>query len=214
MDPTPLLILGAGAFASEVADLVAEIPGLRLDGFVQNLERGRGLESKEGLPVFFVDDIARFCATHLAVCAVGTTHRSGFIAQVSALGMGAAVVVHPTARVSGQSRVGEGSIVSVGSVIAAHTRIGRHVIVNRGALIGHHVTIGDYVSIGPGVNIGGSCHIGEATYVGIGATILDDLTIGAHSVVGGGAVVTRDVPDHVLVVGVPARVVKEGIPGK
>jgi acetyltransferase-like isoleucine patch superfamily enzyme len=48
----------------------------------------------------------------------------------------------------------------------------------------------------------------------MGAIVIDHITIGSHSVIGAGAVVTTDVPDHVLVVGMPARVVKENIPGK
>jgi acetyltransferase-like isoleucine patch superfamily enzyme len=48
----------------------------------------------------------------------------------------------------------------------------------------------------------------------MGAVVIDHITIGSHSVIGAGAVVTKDVPDHVLVVGVPARIVKEGIAGK
>ncbi len=56
--------------------------------------------------------------------------------------------------------------------------------------------------------------IGEATYIGMRAIVIDHITIGAHSVVGAGAVVTMDVPDHVLVVGMPARIVKENIAGK
>jgi serine acetyltransferase len=48
----------------------------------------------------------------------------------------------------------------------------------------------------------------------MGASVIDHINIGSHSVIGAGAVVIRDVPDHVLVVGVPARIVKEGIEGK
>jgi acetyltransferase-like isoleucine patch superfamily enzyme len=48
----------------------------------------------------------------------------------------------------------------------------------------------------------------------MGAVVLDRITVGVHSVVGAGAVVTRDVPDHVQVIGVPARIVKENIRGK
>jgi acetyltransferase-like isoleucine patch superfamily enzyme len=48
----------------------------------------------------------------------------------------------------------------------------------------------------------------------MGAIIMDHLNIGAHSVIAAGAVVTSDVPDHVQVMGIPARIVKENIEGK
>lgn len=209
-----LLILGTRSFAAEVADLVSEIPGFQLAGFVENMEPERCQEPLEGQPVIWVDDVADLANSHYAVCALGTTHRSRFVEQAAKHGIPFATLVHPTVRVSSKSSLGEGTIVSVGTIIAALTKVGRHVIVNRGALIGHHTTIGDYCTIGPGANIAASCRIGHATYVGMGAVVLDHLTIGAHSVVGAGAVVTKDVPDHVQVVGVPARIVKENIQGK
>jgi acetyltransferase-like isoleucine patch superfamily enzyme len=48
----------------------------------------------------------------------------------------------------------------------------------------------------------------------MGAVVIDHRKVGAHSVVGAGAVVTEDVPDHVLVVGVPAKIIKRNIEGK
>jgi acetyltransferase-like isoleucine patch superfamily enzyme len=56
--------------------------------------------------------------------------------------------------------------------------------------------------------------IGDRTYIGMGAVILNSLTIGSRVVVGAGAVVTKDVPDGVQVLGVPARITKEGIDGR
>jgi acetyltransferase EpsM len=210
----PLLILGTRTFAVEIADLAGDIPGVRVAGFVENMDRDRCRETLEGLPIFWVEALAELAQTHAAVCALGTTHRSRFTDQVAAYNIPFATVVHPRARVSAKSVVGEGAIVSVGAVIAARSRIGRHVVVNRGALVGHHTIIGDYVTVGPGVNVAGNCRIAEATYLGIGAVVVDNVCVGAHAVVGAGAVVTKDVPDHVLVVGVPARIVEENIPGK
>jgi acetyltransferase EpsM len=213
-DARPLLLLGTRLLASELADLVSEIPEFKLVGFVENMERERCAEELEGLPIHWVDDTADLIDTHWAVCALGTTHRSRFVEQAANLGFRFATLVHPSSRISSQSSVGEGGIISPGVIIASHTRLGRHVFVNRGVLIGHHNRIGDYVSIMPGANIAGACHIGEATYVGMGALVLDHVRIGAHSIVGAGAVVNKDVPDHVQVVGVPARIVKENITGK
>jgi acetyltransferase EpsM len=210
----PLLILGARTFAVEIADLAGDIPGVRVAGFVENMDRNRCREKLEGLPIFWVDALAELAQTHSAVCGLGTTHRSRFTDQAAAYNIPFPTLVHPMARVSLRSVVGEGTVISVGAVIAARSRIGRHVVVNRGALIGHHTVIGDYVTIGPGVNVAGNCRVGEATYIGVGAVVVDNLCIGAHAVVGAGAVVTKDVPDHVQVVGVPAKIVKENIPGK
>ena len=48
----------------------------------------------------------------------------------------------------------------------------------------------------------------------MGAIVLDHVTIGAHAVVAAGAVVTRDVPDRVQVMGMPAKVTRENIDGR
>jgi sugar O-acyltransferase (sialic acid O-acetyltransferase NeuD family) len=209
-----VLILGTRALADEVWDLISDIPGFEVTAFVENMDRDRCGETLEGLPILWIDDIAPYAETHKAICALGTTHRSRFIEQAAALGLGFATVVHPSARISTHSSVGEGSIISAGVIVATRTEIGRHVFINRGALVGHHTQIGDYVSIMPGANIAGKCHIGEATYVGIGAIVIDGITIGAHSVVGAGSVVTQDVPANVQVVGVPAVIARENITGK
>lgn len=51
-------------------------------------------------------------------------------------------------------------------------------------------------------------HIKRNCWIGAGATILPGITIGENSVVGAGSVVTKDVPDNSIVVGNPARVIK------
>ncbi len=213
-DTRTLLILGTRTFAVEVADLAGDVTGIRVAGFVENMDAARVGTRLEGLPVHWVDELATLGRSHVALCALSTTRRSRFVEQAASLGMRFTTLVHPTARVSRTAEIGEGAIVSAGAIIGAHARIGRHAIVNRGALIGHHTAIGEYATLGPGVNIGGCCAIGEATYVGIGAIVLDKLAIGRGSLVGAGALVTKDVADRVQVMGVPARVTREGIDGR
>ncbi len=210
---TPLLILGTGIFALEIAELASENSGYRLAGFVENMEPEKCKEKIQGLPIYWVDEVASMARSHKAICALGTTHRKRFTDQIDALGMSFATLVHATATISPNTTLEEGVIVCAGVIIATHSRLGKHVRVNRGTLIGHHTHIGDFVTIQPGANIAGLCHIDEATYVGMGAVVLDRIKIGAHSVIGAGSVVTKDVPDNVQVVGTPARVVKENIEG-
>ena len=70
------------------------------------------------------------------------------------------------------------------------------------------------MTISPGANIAGRVIIGDRTYVGMGAIVLDSLTVGRGAVIAAGSVVTRDVPDHVQVMGAPARVTRERVEGR
>ena len=113
---------------------------------------------------------------------------------------------------------------AVGDVIIGdHTRVGLH-----NTVIGP-VTIGNHVNLAQGITVtalnhnfadkdhrideqGVSTHpvmIGDDIWIGANAVILPGVTIGNHSVVAAGAVVTKDVPPHSLVAGVPAKKIKE-----
>ena len=200
-----IVILGAGFFAEEIADLISRIEGHKLIGFVEGLERDRCRQPLLGLPIHWIGNLESLRHSCRAVCAVGSPKREAFIQQAGAGGLEFTTVIHPSAQVSTTTSLGEGSIICAGVVVGAHTAVGRHVIVNRGALIGHHVHIGDYTTISPGANIAGKTTIGSGTYVAMGAIIIDGISIGSHCLIAAGAVVTRDVPDGARVAGVPAR---------
>ena len=209
---SPLIILGTGKFAEEIADYIHGSPKWSLAGFIEGVDRDKCDTEFLGRPVTWVDDTSKLSSECVAICAVGSTRREEFIARSGAAGLRFATLVHPSAQVFASATLSEGVIVGPGAVIGARTHIGAHAIVNRGCLIGHHVDIGSYVTLGPGCNIAAKVRIGKASYVGMGVTIIDGVEIGAACAIGAGALVTRSLPDQVRAVGKPARVLKRGIP--
>jgi UDP-2-acetamido-3-amino-2,3-dideoxy-glucuronate N-acetyltransferase len=157
------------------------------------------------------------------------------------------VRIHPTAEVSDQAVIGDGTsiwhlvqvregvhigkkcIVGKDVYIDFDVQIGDHVKIQNSALIYHGATIEDGVFIGPqacltndryprsitpdgslkGADdwVVGPILIRYGASVGAGALILPDVTVGRFAMVAAGSVVTRDVPDHALVLGIPAKVV-------
>jgi len=96
-------------------------------------------------------------------------------------------------------------------------RIGAGVFIDHGTgvVIGETCVVDDDVSILQGVTLGGTGKqsgdrhpkVGRGVLIGAGSKILGNVRIGAGAKVGAGSVVLKDVPPHVTVVGVPARVV-------
>ncbi len=117
--------------------------------------------------------------------------------------------IYPSAIISGYVSIGKGTVVMQGAIIQSSVTIGNHCIINTGASVDHDCHIGDFVHISPHATLCGNVSVGEGSQVGAGAVVIPGIKIGKWSLIAAGAVVLKDVPDNVLVLGNPARVVKK-----
>ncbi len=155
------------------------------------------------------------------------------------------VTIHPTADVSPQAKIGEGTRIWHQAQVREGARIGRDCVIGKNVYIDRDVTIGNQVKLQNNVSVYHGVQIEDGVFVGphvcftndkwprainpdgslkgdadwkvsetcvrygasigAGAVILPGVTIGRFAMVAAGAVVTRDVPDHGLAMGVPAR---------
>ena len=134
--------------------------------------------------------------------------------------------IHPSAwvadsaQVIGKVQLAEDASVWYGAVLRADNdwiRIGRASNVQDGSVL--HTDTGIALAVGEGVTIGHQvmlhgCTIGDGTLVGIQSVVLNGARIGRWSIVGAGTLVPegKEYPDGVLLVGSPARVVRELTP--
>ena len=83
--------------------------------------------------------------------------------------------------------------------------VGEGSLLNTRSMIHHDVTVGRYCDISPGATLLGGVKVGDYSHIGANATILPNVDIGKNCIVGAGAVVTKDVKDHMVVAGNPAK---------
>ena len=117
--------------------------------------------------------------------------------------------VHSTSIIDDISKVDCGTAVFHGVTIQRDSFIGKHCIINTNASVDHDCIIEDFVHLAPSATLCGNIKVGEGTIIGANATVLPNITIGKWCVIGAGAVITCDIPDYSIVVGVPGRTIKK-----
>ena len=150
---------------------------------------------------------------------MSTIHPSSDV-QTSSIGQGTRVwqyvVILP------QAQIGADCNICSHCLIENDVVVGDRVTVKSGVQLWDGLRIADDVFIGPNVTFSNDRFPRSKQYpesfpqtlvkrgasIGANATILPGITIGEHAMIGAGSVVTKDVPDHALVLGNPARVVR------
>jgi UDP-2-acetamido-3-amino-2,3-dideoxy-glucuronate N-acetyltransferase len=168
----------------------------------------RSTASREAPPPAEIGAGARICAG--AVVLAGAS-------------IGAGAVVGDQAHVRERTSIGEGSVVGRGSAVDNEVRVGARVQIQTGCYVTAFSVIEDDVFVAPGVTLTndhtmarhGPDHelrgavLRRACRVGGGVVLAPGVEVGEEAFVAAGAVVTRDVPPRAVVMGVPARQVRE-----
>jgi acetyltransferase-like isoleucine patch superfamily enzyme len=222
-DPrAPGLTIGDGVWIGADVELGANVtvheqtaigPGCVIEdnavlGKQPKLAPGSGAQRPGRLEPLTIADGVRVCAA--AIVFAGTRIEAGAI-------IGDQSYVRERVTIGAESVVGRGSVIDNDVAIGARVRIQTNVYITA------HSTVEDDVFVGPGAMTTNddtmSRHaanyalhgatLRRACRVGGGAVLVPGVEVGEEAFVAAGAVVTRDVPRRAVVIGVPARVVRE-----
>jgi len=125
--------------------------------------------------------------------------------------------IEPGAIIREQVEIGKNAVIMMGAVINIGAIVGEGTMIDMGAILGGRATVGNNCHIGAGAVLAGVIEPASATpviiedgvLVGANAVVVEGVHVGKNSVVAAGSVVLDDVPDNVVVAGVPAKVIKQ-----
>lgn len=210
-----LVILGSGSIGMEAlwvaedmnraatCDVTWDILGFGDDNPNRKGEKVQGYDVL-GTSEELVDKLDKDVWFH---CAIGNNASRALVAEfIKSRGFSCATLIHPSGVFEKSAKVGEGSYIGAGSIVAPMASIGDFVLINTLAGIGHHSVIGDYAQICPGAKINGNCKVGRLAFIGTNASLQPGNTVGECATVCANSFAVRSVKPHYVVSGIPARI--------
>lgn len=198
-----IAIIGHGGYASYIKDLIISDSDYIFSGFI----------GKEGEPNCKYQD-GNFEALKedgivSVINGVGNLSYTWFedlVKRYSNAELLFPVFQHSSSVVSKESQIQKGTVVLENSIVKANSYIGSFCILNSLSLVSHDCYIGNSVHLSLGAKIGGNCKVGDNTLLGINSTVINGSAIGKNVIIGAGSVIVKDVPDNVVVVGNPGKI--------
>jgi sugar O-acyltransferase (sialic acid O-acetyltransferase NeuD family) len=206
-----LIIVGAGGLGKEIySQLIGDSAHdvvWRIDSFIDDAYDGQVKEVINGIKLTggILNHQPSDCNVY--VLGVSNPHLKEGIVNILE-GRGAIFVPICTKMTKGQNVDLSDAFYAFDVRISNNVKVGKSCYIDSQNIISHDVTLGNYCHLGPRNFIAGNVIIGDRVIIQGGACIAKGLTVGEGAEVGLGSVVLRNVPPHSLVIGNPARVVR------
>ena len=208
-----VVIYGAGLGAKQLLEITRHLESIEVVGFIDDSPSMEGADPA-GIPVLggfstLGDLAAQGRADGVALSFHSEVRKKVHERIGRELRISIESLIDPRAIVGMEVTVGAGALVEAGAVVGPGTTIGEGTIVDVGAIVAHDCYLGAFSHLSPGCRLSGVVSLRENVLVGVGASINSTVTVGRNVIIAPGAAVMNDVPDDVVVSGVPAKIIGE-----
>jgi len=207
MKKETIILVGGGGYCKECIDVIEaenkyKIAGIvDLDSNVGKKVMGYSIISNDEGSVALIKDYKNFLIT------VGQIKNNRIRAEkfyeLKKNGAFFPVIISPSAQVSRNSFIGEGTILKQNVVICSDVKIGKNCIINIGALVAHESSIGDNTHVSSNVSINGQCKVGGGVFIGSGSVLFNNIEVCSDVIIGAGSVVFKSIKEPGTYIGNP-----------
>lgn len=206
-----LIIVGAGALGREVLVWSQQAIGAgapwKIKGFLDS--RADMLDDYVcGASIIGSPEGYRPFEDDIFLCAIGDpSQKRTYVTLLEEKGAVFGTLVHPTALVGRDVRMGPGTIICPFTQLSCDIDLGSHVFVGTHSSVAHDTSVGSYTQICGACQLNGHVNVGEEVFIASSVTLLPKCTVGDGAYVGAGSVVLRRVKARTKVFGNPAMVI-------
>lgn len=203
-----LVIIGAGGMGRTLYDIARESVGygeeFTIKGFID--DNPNALDGFENYPPV-LGNISDYVPSENECFSfsIGGETRRTCIDNLVAKGAEFINIIHRTARIGSNVKIGNGNIIAAFTTLGADCKIGSYNMIQSYTVIGHDALIGNYNRIDTHVTCVGGIRVLDEATIHTSAVINHNVTIGNHAKVGACSFVIRKVKDYQTVFGIPAK---------
>lgn len=203
-------IIGAGGLAREVLELAKQVNKAKdkWEKYVFIDRKPSDIEIN-GSPVYTYELAKADFGDQLEiVLGIGEpSKRERLFKEIKNDGIPTPSLIHPEVYIPTTTTIGLGVVIQQGCFISCNVIIDDNVFIQPQCNIGHDDVLEEGCVLAGFSNVGGLVHIGKYSYIGLSSAIKQTVSIGYYSVVGMGSMVHKDIPDEMIAMGNPARIV-------
>lgn len=208
MDKKKFCIIGTGGFGQETLTCLIDVIStteLKIEAVAVFMIDDESYEASKIMGIPVIKDSEFIAKDYKVVVAVGEPQLRKKIIKKLPPETEFATIIHPSAIISDWVEIGEGSIITAGTILTCNIKIGKHAHLNLYTTIGHDCIIGDYFTTAPATNISGNCEFGECVYFGTNSSTRQGIKICDNVTIGMGGIVVKNINEEGIYIGNPVK---------